>query len=204
MMIDQERQTRVFICQVAAERASAHHHRVSPASIHSYYSSTCATHPTYIISDIELVTPSLTTNQEKRTQIQLVQSRTSSLYHYPDRDKPLAVVRYDDDDDERHVHVGLANGGGDGGDEVVPDAMEAARNPASDQGHPLSDPLRFFESHHVMTFLPLLPDSGVRLNPSMGRRQHKNLEGCTRGAGNQTSYFPFQSLDQEKILDYSR
>ena len=176
-------------------------------STHSYCSSTCATHPTYIIiSDIELVTPpSLTTNQKKRTRIQLVQSKTSSLYHYPDRDNPLAVVvRHDDDCDERHVHVGLAYDGGDAGDEVVPHEREAAKTLASDQGHHLPDSLRFFESHHVMTFLPFLPDSEVGLNLSTGRLQRRNLEVCTRGARNQISYFPFQSWDQEKILEYSR
>lgn len=94
-----------------------------------------------------------------------------------------AVVHDDDDCHERHVHVDLAYGGGDVGDEVVPYERVAARNFACDQGHHHdrpSEPSRFLESWDVMTFL-LLPNSVMvaRLYPSTTRLQHRNLEGCT-------------------------
>jgi len=97
---------------VVVERSSAH--RVFPVSTRSYCSSKCPTHP---------------------TRIQLVQSTTLSLCHYPHRKRhnPLTAVHDDDDCHEYYVQVGLACDSGDVGDEVVPDEPVAAKTLAYDQ-----------------------------------------------------------------------
>lgn len=113
-----------------------------------------------------------------------MQPTTSPLYHYPDKNKPLAaavvgVVHDDEGYDECLVHVGLAYGGGNVGDEGVPDEREVARTLALGQRH-LDRRAGCLDSRDAMTFL--LSDSVLRPYLSTAKLQHKNLEGCMRGA----------------------